>query len=598
MISVKNDKELVMWKRAEVERWFWEKIYRDVERAMDLVLDENYEVEEAVERVFGKGFREWKPEYWNSIVEYMYEVLRGFGRKKAFVIKGQEGEETGGVKGMTWREIKKVFPQAERFSKEFEQVFNELGKDISRDKLTVEDIDKVLGQRERFKGKYPLTYTLYGQKGVGWQKWRDVEQLVMQINFSADIKNALSGIDPRIQELARVVADLVPAHPGGPNVIGWFRLDRVVKAWDGEDVLLLDEIQSDFLKVLYELGFKSEEDMSPITKSVINYMDKNPEKWKGIDFQQVYKMVEDKIKDWRYEGIAALLEIARRNGIKYVALHTEESMRMKGGGAVYVKSMYKDLVKRFGFKEMDLTLGGKTSRFFVREAGVRRGIKRGLDIGKEAEIVWSKKPVMYELIEEFTKGEDDEVIESVRKSIMNSLELYDDGTGWFSVDGVDYMLVENEEKAIELAVEEVMESLKDDPMGFGIDFIGNYVKVREEDKDVIISDEESVVREELLKEEYGVESEDELSDEEKEEFEEIVEERMNEFKKGLDNPVEYFVHDTEIYTLEELLELPWIVIDYDKAVEDIVSADGWEGFLSTYDGEVYYTRNGLLYFRV
>lgn len=55
--------------------WSEEQLYQDIRRAKDLVIYENYEVEEAMSLIFGKGFKTKYPAFWDAIKNYITEFL-------------------------------------------------------------------------------------------------------------------------------------------------------------------------------------------------------------------------------------------------------------------------------------------------------------------------------------------------------------------------------------------------------------------------------------------------------------------------------------------------------------------------------------------
>ncbi len=65
---------------------------------------------------------------------------------------------------------------------------------------------------------------------------------------------------------------------------------------------------------------------------------------------------------------------------------------------------------------------------------------------------------------------------------------------------------------------------------------------------------------------------------------------------GLDDPIEYFVHEQGLYSIEELMKQNFISIDVDEASKDAVNVDGVAHFLSGYDGEEREVE-GIYYYR-
>lgn len=80
--------------------------------------------------------------------------------------------------------------------------------------------------------------------------------------------------------------------------------------------------------------------------------------------------------------------------------------------------------------------------------------------------------------------------------------------------------------------------------------------------------------------------------------EKIRDERYEYVYNFLDkDPMGYFVDELGAYTREEVLKQNLVSIDYDKAAKAAVDTDGWEHFLSLYDGNYDETNGGLVVFR-
>jgi hypothetical protein len=71
----------------------------------------------------------------------------------------------------------------------------------------------------------------------------------------------------------------------------------------------------------------------------------------------------------------------------------------------------------------------------------------------------------------------------------------------------------------------------------------------------------------------------------------------DEWYNGLEDPVDFLVEEQRLYSIEDLMKQPWIMIDVDEAAQDAVDTDGWAHFISLYDGDYQTTKNGLVYFR-
>jgi len=227
-------------------------------------------------------------------------------------------------------------------------------------------------------------------------------------------------------------------------------------------------------------------------------------------------------------------------------------------------------------------------------------------------IEWEREAVIKELVDEFGEEYRDEIEETLSLDEGEWADFGDSGS--VEIDGERYTLIKDEDEAERIAIEVVKEELQNEPESFNKDWLSNFIYITETDKNIILADEESFLREDA---EYEAEQEfedkylelDEIEDEEerirrKEELdaekerwiEEYIKERLKDFERGLEDPVNYFVYEEGMYTLDNLLKQPWIQIDIDEASRDAVNIDGWEHFLSRYDGTYNTTKNGLVYF--
>ena len=208
------------------------------------------------------------------------------------------------------------------------------------------------------------------------------------------------------------------------------------------------------------------------------------------------------------------------------------------------------------------------------------------------EIRWTEEDVIEELVEEFGEEYRDDIERtlSLTKGKWAKWGL----CGSVKIGRFRYTIIKDENEAVEIAKAVVIQYLDEEPETFSESFLRDYIYITETDKRLLIADEEVYIRDEVETEAEDMDFETEEA--KKRWIEEEVDKRIEEFKKGLEDPVEYFVYELGLYTFEELLKQPWIRIDYDRAAEQAVVLDGWEHFL-TDDGKSYVTKNGLVYFR-
>jgi len=183
------------------------------------------------------------------------------------------------------------------------------------------------------------------------------------------------------------------------------------------------------------------------------------------------------------------------------------------------------------------------------------------------------------------------------KEIYNSFK-YDDilgNRGNFEKDGEEYIFIESEEIAEAIAIDQVKEDLEEDPGMFTQTWLQDFIYISDTDKRLLCNDEEDNIRE-MITEDTNIEdykNEEEYNNA----IDEAVNTRLEEYRKELDYPIEYFVNEQGIYSVEDLMKQSWISINVNEAAEDAIRTDGWAHFLSRYDGEYETTVNGIIYFR-
>lgn len=190
--------------------------------------------------------------------------------------------------------------------------------------------------------------------------------------------------------------------------------------------------------------------------------------------------------------------------------------------------------------------------------------------------------VIQELISEFPDAE---------KEIRDSFDFGGRYGSWvpreagsFVANGIEYNWVSNYETFKNLAIDVVRDSLESEPELFNQDWLQEFLFISDTDKRIIASEEA----------EAQAEAEEFETDEEREEW---IEKRAEEIESELDDPVQYFVHDTGIYSIEDLMKQNFIMIDVERAARDAVNIDSPEHFLSLYDGSYNETKGGVIYFR-
>jgi len=114
------------------------KLLDEVDRVKYVVMEEGVTVEEAMDLVFGRGFKVAYPDWYDKIVKYVTEMLQAMGRKK----KKSCFEKVGVVR--------KCKEEDKESSEDVWCVYSEKGRLLGR-YSTKEEAEKRLRQVEYFK---------------------------------------------------------------------------------------------------------------------------------------------------------------------------------------------------------------------------------------------------------------------------------------------------------------------------------------------------------------------------------------------------------------------------------------------------------------
>jgi hypothetical protein len=280
---------------------------------------------------------------------------------------------------MPWKAFQQRFQQ---FAARYRNLFTEIRHNHPR--IRKKDLKAWLDGTEQQTSKYKVEYDRYENAE---NSFRDVKQMVLQINRGADASAVLSE-DPVLEQYVSYVGQSsgYSGHPAGMSTVGWLRVDFVSQDW-----LLVDEVQSDLVNSVTQAksivsatsfdDFVAHITNEKVKQLVLEKIDERQFNAGKRQFEQngytLEKLGEIKGKlihlfqDWTEFAIASLLEIARREGIQNVAIHTAEtiSRRDQCVEADKVKMYYDNLARAFGFKKQRLDVGELRGNFWVRTAG-------------------------------------------------------------------------------------------------------------------------------------------------------------------------------------------------------------------------------------
>jgi hypothetical protein len=223
--------------------------------------------------------------------------------------------------------------------------------------------------------------------------------------------------------------------------------------------------------------------------------------------------------------------------------------------------------------------------------------KQAFDAGKE--LAKRQKKSILQIKAQFTKenvkkeiaqelGVDTEDIE-IEESEKQGQRIYIARIG-----NEEYEIIESEDKAEQIAIEQVEEDLELEPELFDQNWLMNFVDVEEYIRDIRYDIEEWV---EESPESYTTFIDNEEPKGEEGEYSEEQKERMVEgYLEDIKSDIFEFLKCLG-YTGKELMKhlLPYINID--DAAEEAIATDGWQHFLATYDEISKETESGFVFYR-
>lgn len=287
---------------------------------------------------------------------------------------------------LPWRVFQQKFQQAVA---QYPQLFTTIRH--NRPEISASDLAQWLTPRGKSTDtKYPVTYDRYHDPETSY---RDVEQLVLQLNEGADAKGVI-GKDPQLRQYLDFVgmSSGFSGHPADKGTVGWLRVDFVNQDW-----LFVDEVQSDLVNSITQAiamatttfeAWWAEQNEGVREKAetlAAGHGMSVSQAWNGSKQQlqrggytpEKLEQIKDKLielfNDWSEYAIATILEIARDHKIKYVAINSSESIAKRDPSvdAPKLKMYYDNLAKGFGFKKQTVGTPEIQGTFWVRKASLR-----------------------------------------------------------------------------------------------------------------------------------------------------------------------------------------------------------------------------------
>lgn len=171
----------------------------------------------------------------------------------------------------------------------------------------------------------------------------------------------------------------------------------------------------------------------------------------------------------------------------------------------------------------------------------------------------------------------------------------DDNGGAFDADGTEYRFFWDSEKFEQAAIDRVTEDLNDDPSMFSQEWLQQHITIGDGDRRMIAQEEADNLVDEIFSEEELIERSGESDIEAARE--KVRESEYDRIYAELDDPINYFVEEHGMYSVEELMKANFIQIDIESAAAEAVNIDGAAHFLSHEDGNYEETAKGVVYFK-
>ena len=204
-------------------------------------------------------------------------------------------------------------------------------------------------------------------------------------------------------------------------------------------------------------------------------------------------------------------------------------------------------------------------------------------------IIWNEHTIKEELINHFGNEFGEDIADSYKYNNMLG------NRGSFTKDGEEYTFIESVDIAEGIAIDHVKGDLEVSPELFVQSWLKDFIHISDTEKRIMCNEEKNSIRE--MVSEYTNLDDYKNEEEYNNAIDEAVNIRLEEYATSLENPIEYFVNETGMFTIEDFMKQNWISIDIGEAAKDAIKTDGWAHFLSKYDGKYETTQNGIVYFR-
>lgn len=269
---------------------------------------------------------------------------------------------------------------------------------------------------------------------------------------------------------------------------------------------------------------------------------------------------------------------------------------------------------------------GKTKPRFekkgIKESDMNISIKGNNDMIK-VDVPKKSKVQVKEEFDDFGSGLSKKQIDAIKEHLekdeeIESIETEDNGFR-ITTSGAEYLYFENDDDAERYAIERIENDLENEPEIFNESLLQNHLTMTETDRNMVADEESERYFDGFSEEEIldKAEEEDLIDSDEREKIEKLSEDeddrdkfekrvrelgdklqekKYDEIHEELADPVQYFVHDQGLYSIEDLMKQGFVHINYEDAAEQALNDDGIGHFLSGYDGvEINLTDGGVMF---
>ena len=220
--------------------------------------------------------------------------------------------------------------------------------------LTVKELKLIVMDLDLEDNKFWLSEVPYSGS---WQKKLDMDQVVIQYNFTESMIAEIKKCPPVHSYLTKVFAEKEgTAHPLSNQSFAWARVYKFLKLW------LIEELQTDF--VGWDTNFKS------MTQSMETIMKSFSEQ----EQKEIKDFISKHFLGWEKKFLATIVQMARDQKIPQICLFDMSEKQGQQTSPSKLKWYYQTLPKSLGFKNtndeglpMQVSYGDKKFKIWLKD---------------------------------------------------------------------------------------------------------------------------------------------------------------------------------------------------------------------------------------